>query len=162
MMKQIILMIALTFLCACGNAGSQVPEPVPVPSEKEETPMIEPAETASLRMFVNNEEIAVQWEDNDTVRELTDLAKDHEIVIQMSMYGGWEQVGPLGTSLSSQNSRITTQPGDIVLYSGNQIVVFYGPNTWEYTMLGHMENMTEDELTNLLGNSDITLTICYK
>lgn len=76
----------------------------------------------------------------------------------MSMYGGFEQVGPIGQSIARDDEQISTVPGDIVLYSGDQIVVFYGSNSWAYTRLGKI-NMSEDELTELLGNGDVTITL---
>ena len=74
------------------------------------------------------------------------------------MYGGFEQVGSIGQSISRDDKQITTEFGDIVLYSGNQIVVFYGSNSWAYTKLGHID-LSEEELTQLLGNGDIVLEI---
>ena len=74
------------------------------------------------------------------------------------MYGGFEQVGSLGNSITRNDERITTDFGDIVLYSGNQIVIFYGSNSWEYTRLGHVD-MTKEELTELLGNGDVKIVI---
>ena len=68
----------------------------------------------------------------------------------MSMYGGFEQVGSIGSSIARNDKQTTTDYGDIVLYSGNQIVVFYGSNSWAYTRLGHID-MTKEELTELLG-----------
>ena len=79
----------------------------------------------------------------------------------MSMYGGFEQVGALGITLPRNDTRITTQPGDVILYSGNQIVVFYGSNTWAYTRLGRISDKTQDELTKLLSNGSVTITITY-
>ena len=79
--------------------------------------------------------------------------------IQMSMYGGFEQVGSLGTSLTREDERTTTQAGDIVLYSGNQIVVFYGSNSWAYTRLGRITDKSAGELEELLGNGDVTITL---
>ena len=76
----------------------------------------------------------------------------------MSMYGGFEQVGSIGQSISRDDKQITTEYGDIVLYSGNQIVVFYGSNSWAYTKLGHID-LPEEELTQLLGNGDVVLEI---
>jgi hypothetical protein len=76
----------------------------------------------------------------------------------MSMYGGFEQVGSIGQSISRDDKQITTEFGDIVLYSGNQIVVFYGSNSWAYTKLGHID-LSEEELTQLLGNGDVVLEI---
>lgn len=77
------------------------------------------------------------------------------------MYGGFEQVGSLGTSITSADDRITTSPGDIVLYSSNQIVIFYDSNTWAYTKLGHI-SLSKSELTDLLGDGDVTITITLK
>ena len=76
----------------------------------------------------------------------------------MSMYGGFEQVGSIGQSISRDDKQITTEFGDILLYSGNQIVVFYGSNSWAYTKLGHID-LSEEELTQLLGNGDVVLEI---
>ena len=74
------------------------------------------------------------------------------------MYGGFEQVGSIGQSISRDDKQITTEFGDIVLYSGNQIVVFYGSNSWAYTKLGHID-LSEEELTEILGNGDVVLEI---
>ena len=149
------LLVLLLILCGCKTPVDPEPAPKPETPEKEETPVKEPV----LKMFIEDKEIAVTWENNETVLALKELTKNGDITIRMSMYGGWEQVGPLGASLPADNHRITTRPGDIVLYSGNQIVVFYGPNTWEYTMLGHMDGLSDEEITRLLDNGDITLTL---
>ena len=77
----------------------------------------------------------------------------------MSMYGGFEQVGPLGTSLPRDDRQTTNEAGDIVLYSGNQIVVFYGSNSWAYTRLGKITDKTASEMADLLGNGNVTITI---
>ena len=77
----------------------------------------------------------------------------------MSMYGGFEQVGAIGTSLPRNDVQTVTSSGDIVLYSGNQIVVFYGSNSWAYTRLGRITDKTPQEMAELLGNGDTTVTI---
>ena len=79
----------------------------------------------------------------------------------MSMYGGFEQVGSIGTTLPRNDVQTTTQSGDIMLYSGNQLVVFYGSNDWAYTRLGHITDKSQDELTALLSNGDITVSLSY-
>ena len=99
--------------------------------------------------------VPVTWENNESVDELKSILP---VSIQMSMYGGFEQVGSLGSSITRNDVKITTDPGDIVLYSGNQLVVFYGSNSWSYTRLGHMD-MTKEELTELLGNGDVNITL---
>ena len=110
-------------------------------------------------MKIGDTTVAVDWEDNDSVKALMDLVRDQPLTIQTSMYGGFEQVGPIGTSLPRNDVQTTTQAGDIVLYSGNQIVVFYGSNSWSYTRLGHITDKSADELKSLLGNKDTTITI---
>ena len=77
------------------------------------------------------------------------------------MYGGFEQVGPIGQSITRNDSQTTTSSGDIVLYSGDQIVIFYGSNSWSYTRLGKID-LSEDEMTELLSNGDVTITLCME
>ena len=113
-----------------------------------------------LKLYFNDTEIPVIWEDAAAVAELQHEAASGEITVSMSMYGDWEQVGPLGRSYTRNDSQMTAVSGDIVLYSGDQIVVFYGANTWSYTKLGRME-LAESEVTELLSQGDITLTIRY-
>ena len=109
-------------------------------------------------MTIGNTKVDVSWEDNDSVRELRELASSG-ITIQMSMYGGFEQVGPIGANLPRNDVQTTTQAGDIVLYSGNQIVVFYGSNSWAYTRLGKIEGLSQSELRSLLGKNAVELKI---
>ena len=120
----------------------------------------ESSETESeMVLKINDQVIQVEWEDNESVKALKKLASNGTITIEMSMYGGFEQVGPIGTDLPRNDEQTTTSPGDIVLYSGDQIVVFYGSNSWAYTRLGKIQNMSEKDLTALLGASHVTLTI---
>ena len=114
----------------------------------------------TIELRINNTLVDVNWIDNDSVKALKEIAKD-ELTINMNMYGGFEQVGSLGKTIISSDERITTSPGDIVLYSSNQIVIFYGSNTWSYTKLGHI-SLTKSELTDLLGDEDVTITLTLK
>ena len=117
---------------------------------------------AEMVLRINDQVIQVEWEDNESVKALKKLASNGTITIEMSMYGGFEQVGSIGTSLPRNDEQTTTSPGDIVLYSGDQIVVFYGSNSWAYTRLGKIQNMSEEDLTSLLGSSAVTLTINWE
>ena len=74
------------------------------------------------------------------------------------MYGGFEQVGPIGQNIVREDQQTVTDSGDIVLYSGNQIVIFYGSNSWAYTRLGHID-LSEQEMLNLLSGGDVTITL---
>ena len=113
----------------------------------------------TLIMKIDGKNVTVDWEENESVAALTELVKDKPLTIQMSMYGGFEQVGSLGTSLPRNDAQTTTQAGDIVLYSGNQIVVFYGTNSWAYTRLGRITDKTAAQMKDLLGNGNVTIEL---
>ena len=115
----------------------------------------EAEEDVSMKMMIGETEVPVTWEENDSVEELKSLLP---ITVNMSMYGDFEQVGSLGQSIVRNDKQTTTNPGDIVLYSGNQIVVFYGSNSWSYTRLGHVD-LADDELAEMLSNGDITIKL---
>ena len=109
-----------------------------------------------LILSVGDKRFSVEWEDNESVDALKGLAGSG-MTIDMAMYGGFEQVGSIGTSLPRNDSQTTTSPGDIVLYSGNQIVIFYGSNSWAYTRLGRITGLDEKELEDTFGNGDVTI-----
>ena len=117
-------------------------------------------ETASMVLMIGDTEVPVTWEDNASVEELKTLA-GNGLMISLSMYGGFEQVGSIGQSIARDDEQITTSSGDIVLYSGDQIVIFYGSNTWTYTKLGKID-LSEGEITSLLSNGDVTITLIYQ
>ena len=104
---------------------------------------------------IDGREVPVEWENNKAVQE---LEKQGNITVEMSMYGGFEQVGSLGRRYPSQDRHIRTKNGDIVLYSSDQLVVFYGSNSWSYTKLGRMK-LPAAEVKELLSNGNVTITI---
>ena len=114
---------------------------------------------STMTMKIGDTKVNVDWEDNQAVEALRNMAEDGDVTIQMSMYGGFEQVGSIGQSLPRDDKQITTSSGDVVLYSGNQMVVFYGSNSWSYTRLGHISDKNTEDMTDLLSNGDVTITI---
>ncbi len=110
-------------------------------------------------MKIGDTKVNVDWEDNQAVAALRDMAREGDVTIQMSMYGGFEQVGSLGQNLPRDDKQTTTTSGDIVLYSGNQMVVFYGSNSWSYTRLGQISDKNAEDITDLLSHGDVTITI---
>ncbi|WP_022776461.1 cyclophilin-like fold protein [Butyrivibrio sp. AE2015] len=113
----------------------------------------------TMIMKIGDTKVNVDWEDNQAVEALRNMAEDGDVTIQMSMYGGFEQVGSIGQSLPRDDKQTTTSSGDVVLYSGNQMVVFYGSNSWSYTRLGHISDKNAEDITDLLSNGDVTITI---
>lgn len=167
--KLSILVMGMLMLTGCmkSKAETLTKENIPVTetaaavqTESEVRIQQENTQKGSEKMvlFINDTAVDVSWEDNKTVKELKDQAAENSITVAMSMYGGWEQVGSLGKSYTRNDTQITTGCGDIVLYSGNQIVVFYGSNSWAYTRLGKM-NLSDEEVKKLLSNGDVTLKL---
>lgn len=115
-------------------------------------------EESEMNLFINDVEVPVIWEENDSVAELMEEASKGDIIISMSMYSDFEQVGSLGKKYSSNDKQMTAHNGDIVLYNSSNIVLFYGSNTWSYTKLGKMD-LSEQEVTDLLSNENVTIKI---
>lgn len=112
----------------------------------------------SMRIFINDKELSVNWEDNAAIDEIYKDVQTGDINISMSMYGGFEQVGEFKKSYPRSDRQITAESGDIVLYEGNKLVIFYGKNTWSYTRLGIIE-LPEKELTELLSKNDVMIKL---
>lgn len=112
---------------------------------------------ANMNLQVGDVVFSATLEENEAVSALVKMMRESPVVIQMSDYSGFEKVGPLGTSLPVNNSQTTTQAGDIVLYNGDQIVIFYGSNSWSYTRLGHIDDLSGWE--DALGSGDVTVTL---
>ncbi len=109
-----------------------------------------------MKVEVNGNIFYATLEDNSAVNALIEMMENEPVVIRMRDYAGFEKVGALGKSLPASNRQITTESGDIVLYQGNQIVLFYGSNSWSYTRLGRIDNL--DGWEEALGSKDVTVT----
>ena len=116
---------------------------------------------SEIKITVSGKSLPVKIEDNAATKALVAALRESSITYEAEDYGGFEKVGALGRSLPTSNAQITTQPGDVILYSGNQIVLFYGSNSWSYTRIGKMEYGTLDELKTFLkaGQGRISVTL---
>ena len=114
-----------------------------------------------IKISVGGKTIPIAIEDNNATMELVKVLRKAPVSYEANDYGGFEKVGNLGFSLPASDTQITTGPGDVILYSGNQIVLFYGTNSWSYTRIGKMEYGTLDELKVFLkaGQGKITVTL---
>ncbi len=113
------------------------------------------------RMFyahVNGSVLSVSAEDNSSADAFLDLLKAGDVQVNMHDYGGFEKVGPLPWDLPRNDEQITTVPGDIILYQGSQITVYYDQNSWEFTRLAKIENVTGEELRRVLGEGGVTVS----
>ena len=112
-----------------------------------------------IKIKVNSNILEVKLEDNEATKSLIERLKNGDISVNANEYGGFEKVGNLGFSLPRNDKSITTSAGDIVLYQGNQISLFYNSNSWSYTKLGRVQNISSRELKDILGSGNVTLVI---
>lgn len=153
-------LLALT-LAACG--AQTAPETVQQVQAAPSVATAAPGETSSeeetdmkINVDVGGESFTATLENNAATAALVDMLESGPLVIEMSDYAGFEKVGSLGTRLPSSNRQLTTSSGDIVLYNSSQIVIFYGSNSWSYTLLGRIDDLTG--WAEALGSGDVTVT----
>lgn len=114
-----------------------------------------------MYITINGNKVQVDLENNVAVYALVDALKQADIVYTADDYGGFEKVGSLGRTLPTVNSQVTTHAGDVVLYNGNSIVIFYGSNSWSYTRIGRINGYSVDELSTFLcaGEGEVQVTL---
>ena len=109
-----------------------------------------------LQIIVNGYPMGAVFERNASSEAFIRKLQEGGITVEMSDYGGFEKVGPLPFELPRSDEQITTEPGDVILYQGNQITIYYGENTWNFTKLAHISGLTQEELIEILGEGEIT------
>ncbi len=113
----------------------------------------------TMYIIIGKHTLTVKTADNSSAKALLALLDDGDITVNARDYGGFEKVGALGTNLPTNDEQITTQPGDVILYQGNQLTVYYDTNSWSFTRLGKVQGMTADELKAILGDGDVTMIL---
>ncbi len=120
---------------------------------------MEEAKNAELKIAVGGTVLTASLEENSSAQALEQLLADGPLTIEMRDYGNMEKVGALGAELPENNEELTAQAGDLILYQGDSFVIYYAQNTWSLTRLGKIECITADELKEILGNGDVTVTL---
>lgn len=115
-----------------------------------------------LLLSVNGQELTASFVDSSAAEELAEKLKAEPVTITLNEYGGFEKVGKLPWSLTRSDASTETEPCDIMLYQGNQMTIFYNSNSWSYTKLGHIDNITQNELKAILGEGNVTVTLSLK
>ena len=105
-----------------------------------------------------NMKISIQVTSDSGSHKLTATLVDNSsaTAFYKLLYGNFEKVGPLGTKLPRNDTQITTQAGDIILYQGNQITIYYDTNSWNFTRLGKVDGVTQAQIKKILGKGDVS------
>lgn len=111
--------------------------------------------TNMINIQVGDTILTAELSDNSSADALKELLAEGPLTVEMSDYGSFEKVGPIGTTLPRNDEQITTEPGDIILYQGNSITIYYDTNSWNFTRLGKITGMTGDELKKVLGDGSV-------
>ena len=175
MIRTLAIGILSTLILPAMLACEKLPDPVVTETTKEEqnegkqnngndnSGETDTTMPETIKITVSGKTLPVKIEENEATKALVAALREASITYEAHDYGGFEKVGSLGLTLPANNSQITTQPGDVILYSGNQIVLFYGSNTWSYTRIGKMQYGSLDELKSFLkageGNTSVTLSL---
>ena len=124
---------------------------------KETEPAVEENEEMRIYAHVGEHVLEIEPENNSSADAFLALLAEGDVTVAMHDYGNFEKVGPLGTSLPTNDTSITTAPGDVILYQGDQITIYYDTNSWNFTRLGKVRGLTQTELKDVLGAGDVTV-----
>ena len=177
----LLSLLTLFLLAGCGSAASREPETTEGPifeeetereastAEKEtereastaekETEHEMPGETNQMiYAHVNGKVLKILAAENSSADAFLNLLKAGDVTVEMHDYGSFEKVGPLGISLPRNDEQITTEPGDLILYQGDQITIYYDVNSWSFTRLGKVQGLAQAELKEILGSGNAVVT----
>ena len=165
-MLVVIIVIAIIAVCYrqdnySGKQTGQINQSEPIVDTTTDHPSESPTKnnderSQKVNITINGTTLTATMEDNSSATALLERLQSGPLTLDMYDYAGMEKVGNLDGSLPTNDQQITTQPGDIILYQGNQITIYYDTNQWSLTKLGHIDNISADELRQLLGNGNVT------
>ncbi len=172
MVKPLVMLLLCLLPFSMGAcAASSHPEgspslsaPVPsAPPSAASSPMPQPsaAQPVQIQIQVGDSILSAILADNPSAKAFADLLAQGPVTVEMADYGGFEKVGPLPTALVQNNEDITTQPGDLILYQGQQVVIYYGENSYSLTRLGRIDGISQQDLMALLGPADVRVTFSF-
>lgn len=117
-------------------------------------------ETNSIKLTIRGgETFTATLVDNSSTRALKEQLAKGDITVEMEDYADMEKVGSLGISLPRNDCRTTTGPGDLILYQGHNLVIYYDTNSWNFTRLGKIDNVDGAQLKSALGEGGVTVTL---
>ena len=183
-MKTTVLLIALccctAIFAACGKTQNDRTEQQYTPqtsqqqiitdkpteesglSESQAEMLYDKEQDMKLKLYVNGTELTATLSGSSAAKELTEKLKAGSVTVTLNEYGGFEKVGKLPWPLTRTDASTETEPCDIMLYQGNQMTIFYNSNSWSYTKLGHIGNITQEELKDIFGDGDVSVTLSLK
>ena len=151
-----LMIVMLLIVCGCSGKAedSQTATEQKQDSMEKQNTMV-----SKIQIKVNGETLTAVMEDNSSAKALVELIGDDGLTLELEDYGDFEKVGPLPEELPTNDEQITTEAGDLILYQGNQFSLYYDRNSWNFTKLGHVEDITGEQLQKLLGDGNVTVNL---
>ena len=154
MLRRVLLLIAALVLCSCQwKPVEEGLEPAPESEQKDGSEVMK-----KLGISVGGNLLTADFEDNSSAEAFASRLAEGSVTVSMSDYGDFEKVGSLGFSLPRNDRSIDTVPGDVILYQGNQITIYYDENSWSFTKLAHIPGATRESVLDFLGSGTVSVT----
>jgi hypothetical protein len=166
----ISVLLLTVILSACGNTRDTMAESISsaeifspdsisveedTEASQEESEHLLEEETTMIQIEIGDTILTAVPENNSSAEAFLALLQEQPIKVQMSDYAEMEKVGALGMDLPRNDTQISVGAGDVILYQGNQITIYYGTNSWNFTKLAHIEDATKESLLEVLGAGDV-------
>ena len=156
-MKKIIFLIAALLFAVISCDEAEAEESAVSNTENSGAASIADGENMKITITINGrEKLSATLAGNSSAKAFYALLKKGAVTVEMHDYGNFEKVGSLPESLPRNDTQITTEPGDIILYQGDQITIYYDTNSWSFTRLGRIGGVTQAELRAVLGEGGVT------
>ena len=161
MKKTILFFSTILFIMAlaCSGESHDLNPNDPISDEIVDEQTNNETNTNKMILQIGDTTLTATLADNSSAEALAEALAEAPITVEMRDYGNMEKVGSLGRDFPTNNESITTEPGDIILYQGSALVIYYAPNTWNFTRLGKIDDITKEELMQVLGEGNVTVTL---
>ena len=154
-----IVLIALFFLVACSDAASHSTQPeAQTPKSSASSTSKAGEATVKLKIHVNDTTFTATFEENSSAKAFAEFLAQGDLTLDMHDYGSFEKVADLPRSFPRNDKQIDTDAGDIILYQGNSITIYYDKNSWNFTRLGKIDNVNKKRLKQILGKGNVKAT----
>ena len=153
-----IVLIALFFLVACSDAASHSTQPEAQTPKSYANSSAQTEAPVKLKIHVNDTTFTATLEENSSAEAFAEFLTQGDMTLDMHDYGSFEKVADLPRSFPRNDKQIDTDAGDIILYQGNSITIYYDKNSWNFTRLARIDNVNKKRLQQILGKGNVKAT----
>ena len=152
------VLVALFFLVACSDAASHSTQPETQTPKSSANSSAQTEAPVKLKIHVNDTTFTATLEENSSAKAFAEFLAQGDMTLDMHDYGSFEKVADLPRSFPRNDKQIDTDAGDIILYQGNSITIYYDKNSWNFTRLARIDNVNKKRLKEILGKGNVKAT----